>query len=171
LLYRELIECIGVCSSSHSFLRIFFVLAAIATSSSMIDERKSGVWSRAIVAGVKPSQFLVSHLIEGFVIMLVQFIELSVYILCFLLPPLTWKATGLLLLIFLTTGIAGIVFGVLISLVAHDVSVAMHINQSFTKITIFICGESSLQSFPVENQHLFQCFQVWFGQFKDSQSF
>jgi ABC-type multidrug transport system permease subunit len=117
----------------------------------MIDERKSGVWSRAIVAGVKPSQFLVSHLIEGFVIMLVQFIELSVYILCFLLPPLTWKATGLLLLIFLVTGIAGIVFGVLVSLLAHDVSVSMHINQSFTKITIFICGESLEKTFFDKN--------------------
>ena len=100
LLYRKFTESFYLLHDSK-LCRVFFLLAAILTATSMIDERATGIWSRAIVAGVTPSQFLISHLIEGVAVMMIQFVELSSYILLFLFPPLTWKATVLLLLILL----------------------------------------------------------------------
>lgn len=130
----------------------------------MIDERRGGFWGRAVVAGVKPSQFLVSHLIEGVSVMLLQFAELSVYILVFLLPTLSWKATGILLLLLLTIGFAGVIFGILVSLLSHEVSVAMHINQTFTKITIFLCGK-----LVIDIRFRVQCFDdIFFAKIEKS---
>lgn len=106
----------------------------------MIDERATGVWNRAIVAGVKPSQFLISHLIEGIAVMIIQFVELSVYVLFFLFPSLTWKATVLSLFILFEMGVAGVVFGIFVSVISDDIAASMHINQSFMKIGFFTCG-------------------------------
>ena len=106
----------------------------------MIDERATGVWSRAIVAGVRPSQFLISHLIEGVAVMVIQFVEISAYILLFLFPALTWKATLLMLLILFKVGISGIVFGIFVSVIMDNIAASIHINQSFMKLGFFVCG-------------------------------
>ena len=106
----------------------------------MIQERVSGIRNRAIVAGVKNHQILISHLIEGFIIMFFQVIQTVFYFLTFLFPTLTWKSTVLFVLILFLTGIAGIVFGVFVSVINDSVETSIHSNQAFVTICTFICG-------------------------------
>jgi ABC-type multidrug transport system permease subunit len=109
----------------------------------MIDERFSGVWHRALVAGVRPWQFLVSHLVEGASLASINFVIYAVFALSFLLPDLSLNASVLLLLIVFLSGLAGTVFGVLTSVICNSVSASQYVNQAFINPATFICGKNS----------------------------
>lgn len=57
-----------------------FFLATLMTASVFIEERLDGVWDRTLVAGVSAIQMLWAHLLTQFIIMVVQSIEVIVYI-------------------------------------------------------------------------------------------
>lgn len=117
------------------------MLASFLTSSSMISERVDGIWNRAIVAGVKPTQFLISHLIEGLVVMFVQSIETAIFVLVFLTPSLTLNAAVLICLIILLEGIAGVMFGIVLSIACDTVSNSMYSGMFFMNPATFTGGE------------------------------
>lgn len=108
----------------------------------MISERVDGIWNRVIVAGVTPQQFLFSHLIEGMVVVIIQLIENSVYFLVFLLPALSWNAKSLVLLILFLTGTAGVMFGLILSVICDSVGAYLYSSQVFLYPAMFICGLS-----------------------------
>lgn len=111
----------------------------------MIIEKVDGTWNRVIVAGVNPTHFLVSHLIEGLVVMLIQSVPSILFVVFFLTEGLTWSAMLLMVLFLLLDGIAGILFGLLVSLVVKTVGASIYANMGFINPTMFISGELKLQ--------------------------
>lgn len=89
----------------------------------MIDDRLGGVWNRFTVAGVKPSQFLISHLLFGSCLMLVQaaeFLGFSLYIAFDI--SMNYIATVSLLLILI--GFTGVLYGLILSIVSDSTLVS-----------------------------------------------
>ena len=120
-------------------------------STSMIDERSSGVWNRVIVAGVKPHQFLISHLIEGFVVVLIQLIFISIFVCVFLSDVKTTNSIILITLTLFLVGLFGIAFGIFASVVCKTVDASLYFNQFFNFPAVFISG----MLWPMEAQPKF----------------
>lgn len=59
-----------------SFFRMIFFLATLITSTIFINDRLEGIWDRTLVAGIKPSEMLLAHIICQSTIMLIQCIEI-----------------------------------------------------------------------------------------------
>jgi ABC-type multidrug transport system permease subunit len=142
-----------------------FVLASILTSASMIDERASGVWHRALAAGVKPRHFMLSHLIEGVLLVIINFIIYSTFALVFLLPKLSLQASSLMLLILALNAIAGTIFGLFVSVIFDSVSASQYVNQALVVPMTCICGSLSL-NFKAKVAANFHYFQESSGPFK-----
>ena len=94
-----------------------------------------------MAAGVHPNHFLLSHLIEGSLIMLVQFAEYVIYSLFFLSTELTMSSRMLLALLLIFAGTTGVTFGLFISIVTKTVMSSLIVSQSFIYPTSFISGE------------------------------
>jgi ABC-type branched-subunit amino acid transport system permease subunit len=90
---------------------------------------------------VRPWQFLVSHLIEGALLASVNFVIYAIFVLFFLMPDMSMNASFLLLLIVFLAGLAGTVFGVLVSVICDSVSASQYVNQAFINPATFICGK------------------------------
>lgn len=123
--------------------RAYFTLASYITSISIITEKLDGTWNRTLVAGAKPYHFVLSHLIEGSIIMFIQFLEYVCYLLIFLSTNLTWNSGIILSIILLLIGMSGLVFGLLLSIVTHSVMASLMISQIFVYPVSFISGEFS----------------------------
>lgn len=121
--------------------RQYFALASYLTSMSIISERADGTWNRVIAAGVKPNQFLISHFLEGLVIMLVQFVEYFCYINFLLSTQLSLNATLIISSLVFLTGICGLIFGLFVSIVNTTVMGSFVVAQFFVYPTIFMSGE------------------------------
>lgn len=118
-----------------------FSVAVYLTSIAMIDDRRSGIWLRALTSGVSPHQFLLSHLIIGTGIMILQSIEFIIY------TNLVGEDTGRLscivlipLLIFLV-GFSGILFGLCISVVTDSIIMATSCSTIAAYPFILVSGE------------------------------
>lgn len=107
----------------------------------MIVERVDGTWSRVIVAGVKPRHFLLSHIIEGLAVMLIQCISTFTFVIFFLAEEVTRNGTLLILLITLLNGIAGVMFGQIVSVVTPTVGASLYVNLFFVFPAVFLSGE------------------------------
>lgn len=100
-------------------LSIGFLSAVALTALTLITERKEGLLDRSLVAGVKPWEFLLSHLMTQFFVMIVQVLLLLVFTFgVFQIPiygPYGWVAILLLLQAF-----CGMSFGLLISAITNE---------------------------------------------------
>lgn len=121
--------------------RNFFVTASFLTSMSIITQRLDGNWNRMLVAGVKPAHIMISHLIEGFVVMFVQLVEFTAYTIFFLSPSSTLSSSILIFLLLLLMGLNGLIFGVLISSYASSILSALTLTQVFMYPISFISGK------------------------------
>lgn len=83
----------------------------------MNSERISGIWNRCLVAGVTSTHFLISHLIEGLLMLLLQLIFNAIYSIYFLSPLLSLSAALLICMLLLFIGLVGLLFGLLSSIV------------------------------------------------------
>lgn len=131
-----------ICSFVYSQ---YFSLASYLTSMSVISERADGTWYRFIAAGVKPNQFIISHFLEGFIVMIIQFGEYFCYINFMLSPQLSLISTILISLLVFLTGICGLVFGLLMSIVNETVMGSFVVAQFFIYPAIFISGKFTFQ--------------------------
>jgi ABC-2 type transport system permease protein len=107
----------------------------------MLSERASGVWNRSIVAGVDPHQFLFSHVIEGFIIIFIQFIEIS-WCGFFLLDldTMSWSSMAMMLMILFLTGILGLMVATIISVAFESIEPALQVSCGFLISLAFISG-------------------------------
>lgn len=120
--------------------RSSFTLASFLSSISMISERSDGTWNRVLAAGVKPTHFLVSHLIEGLVIIIFQFFDWITYVVFFLSTQQTLNSICLLALLLLMTGIAGLCLGLLSSVIMQTVMESLIVTLHFLHPLSFISG-------------------------------
>lgn len=112
----------------------------------MTSERLSGTWNRSLVAGAKPIHFLVSHLIEGSMILAIQFIEYLIYLVFFLTPaPLTVNATVLLSTLLLLNGITGLTFGLLLSIAMKTTMTAFAAAQFLVFPVTYVSGKLQIK--------------------------
>lgn len=86
--------------------------------------------------------FFWAHFLEGLVIMMLQFLEYLCYTIFFLQTTLTLNSSVLLSLLLLFTGLTGLTFGLLLSVVMETVMQAYMVAQFFIYPTSFISGES-----------------------------
>lgn len=94
-----------------------------------------------MVAGVNPNHFIVSHLIEGVIICLLQFLLYVVYTLCFLTPVVTWNMVVLTSSVILLEAVAGVAFGLFISIVTETVMASFVVAQFFVYPASFVSGK------------------------------
>lgn len=92
-----------------------FEIAAFILCVSINSERGSGTWNRCIVAGARPIHFLMSHLLEGLLVMVIHVTEYSIYALVFLQPSLNFESAVTLCFLMLCAVLTGILFGLLCS--------------------------------------------------------
>jgi ABC-2 type transporter len=111
---------------------------------SIISERADGTWNRVIAAGVKPNQFLISHFLEGFIIMIIQFGEYYCYISFMLSTELTLSGTLITSALVFMTGICGLIFGLFVSIVTKSVMASFSCAQFFVYPMIFLSGKLNL---------------------------
>jgi len=100
-------------------LSIGFLSAVALTALTLITERKDGLLDRSLIAGVKPWEFLLSHLMTQFLVMIVQVLLLLIFTFgVFQIPiygPYGWVAILLVLQAF-----CGMSYGLLISAITDE---------------------------------------------------
>lgn len=156
--------------NSFDFYSGFFALAATITTVGIVSERASGSWDRILVAGVKPRQILSSQLIVGVMMMVLQFIEIFAYIvfaygssdlnLSFLV------VSGFLLFL---SGLCGLLFGLLCSIVMKTILSAYVISQGAIYPISIISGESSISMLVMHSITILHLLKVQCGQWKECQ--
>lgn len=96
------------------------------------------------MAGVEPVHFLLSHLIEGLFITTIQFAEYSIFVIfVFSSQVLSWDAALLLSFLLFLTGAAGLLFGLLLSIVMSTSLGSFFLAQFFVYPATFLSGKSS----------------------------
>lgn len=118
----------------------YFTIASYVTSISIITQRTDGIWNRTLVAGAKPYHFILSHLLEGLIILVIQFMEYFGYTIFFLSSNITWNAMILLGLLLFGTGLSGLVFGLFMSTITSTVLTSFTMGQVFIYPTSFVSG-------------------------------
>lgn len=103
--------------------RISFSFASYLTSLSLIEDRIGGVWNRFAVAGVKPHQFLLSHLFSGASLMILQALEFVVYAV-YLSFDFSLNFVLLVSMLLIMMGLAGVLFGLTLSVLTDNTLVA-----------------------------------------------
>lgn len=103
-------------------------MVSYACSLSLIEDRRSGIWNRTLIAGATPYQFLISQLIFGSALMFIQAIEFIIYAM-FVGNGEDSLSYFLVVssLVFLI-GISGTLFGLLISVITDSVLVATYLS-------------------------------------------
>jgi hypothetical protein len=124
----------------------FLIFSAICSfslspimNSIMKGRAKDGIWNRCIVAGVKPEQILTSHVIEGFIIILIHFIEFSCYAFYFF-GNIPWSSFVLLLVILFLTASLGLMLAACFSVTCDSCFAATLIVSYFSMSMVLTSG-------------------------------
>lgn len=125
----------------HPSCRTSFCIATFLSTVGMVTERVSGSWHRLLAAGVKPYFFLFPHLIECSSILLIQFIEFSIYTNFFLLTTRTLSSVSIATGFIFMSSLTGLVFGLLFSIVMSTPMQALMFTQFIVYPVTFISGE------------------------------
>lgn len=120
-----------------------FALASYLTSISIIEERTDGTWNRNIAAGVKPHHFVLCHLVEGSMVLLIQLMEYAAYTVFFLSPNLSLNAGIIMLSLLVATGFTGLMFGLWLSIIAKTALESILVTQLFVYPTVFVSGKAT----------------------------
>jgi len=106
---------------------IVFFLALALTGEIFIAEKKEGLLARARVAGVKPAEALLSHVVTQFSVLVIQAgITLFFILVVFSVPCL--GSLALLVGLTLLQGTAGMCYGLMISAAFDDLIAAMQVS-------------------------------------------
>jgi ABC-type polysaccharide/polyol phosphate export permease len=117
-------------------------------STVMMDERTSGIWNRAIIAGVEPHHFLLCHLIHGCITMLIQLSMCCTFTYFFFVEVSTFNSVTLTTLIFALCEVFGIATGLLIASVCDSANASLYFNQFNFFTSLLISGVL----WPIEGQ-------------------
>lgn len=96
-----------------------------------------------ISAGVTPNQIVLSHLIEGLLISLLQFLQYSLYSTFILSSTISLKSALIISMILLLIGQAGMIFGLLCSICFKSVLASFIFGQGIIYPMTFLSGEES----------------------------
>jgi ABC-type multidrug transport system permease subunit len=116
-------------------------MASYITSLTLIEDRRSGVWNRTLTAGATPLEFLISHLILGSSIMMIQAIEFIVYTIFIGNNGHTMRFLVSVSTFVILLGFSGTLFGLCISAITDSVLVATYISLVLTLPLLFLSGE------------------------------
>ncbi|OAD53905.1 ABC transporter G family member 23 [Eufriesea mexicana] len=108
-------------------LAILFILATSMCASVIVTERHSGLWDRNLVQGVTTSEILITHMISQVVVVLFQVtITLCIFFLYYNVECKGSVGTIIWLAIF--GGISGTTYGMTISVISNDHSLANYMS-------------------------------------------
>jgi ABC-2 type transport system permease protein len=117
-------------------------------SATIMIERSDGIWNRAIVAGVKQRQFYISQLIQGFIVLIVQLTTCNLFLYSFVVDTASFASKSLIFLIYVLSGVFGIVTGFLIPTVLDNIVASMYSNLGAVLSHLFLSGVF----WPIEGQ-------------------
>ncbi|XP_075149557.1 ABC transporter G family member 20 [Haematobia irritans] len=120
-------------------MTMVFFLATLMTASVFIEERLDGVWDRTLVAGVSAVQMLWAHLCSQFIIMIVQSVEVIVYI-GIVFDTYNKGDTATLIFLLTLTSFCGMLFGLLISVYCRSHTEANFVATGAFYPMIILCG-------------------------------
>lgn len=96
------------------------------------------------MAGASPVHFLLSHMIEGLLITTLQFAEYSIFVIfVFSSQVLSFNSALLLSLLLFLTGVAGLLFGLFLSIVMSTSLGSFFLAQFFVYPATFLSGRHS----------------------------
>lgn len=132
-----------ITNNLHSivYLSAFFAISSYLLTVSINYDKIEGTWNRSLVAGARPSHFLIAHMIEGSVIMFLQCAVYVVYNLFFLGTSLNLTSSIVLALVLVFTGFAGVSWGLLCSVMVTNTIGAICLGQMLIYPVIFLSGE------------------------------
>uniref|UniRef100_A0A0K8TRC9 Putative abc transporter g family member 20-like isoform x2 n=1 Tax=Tabanus bromius TaxID=304241 RepID=A0A0K8TRC9_TABBR len=120
-------------------MTMVFFLATLITTAVFITERSDGVWDRTLIAGISTSEMLIAHIMLQSVIMILQCLEIVVYIsLVFNTQNNGNNFTVIALLVL--TGFSGMLFGLLISVYCKTHTMANFVATGAFYPMIMLCG-------------------------------
>ncbi|XP_058807804.1 ABC transporter G family member 20-like isoform X2 [Phymastichus coffea] len=120
-------------------LTITFFLATAVSSSIIIADRAEGVWDRSLVQGVTTSAILFSHIITQFLMIIIQ--VTVVLVITFAYFQLSCRGNfGMVIVLVLLTGIGGMCYGFLISVLCTSHTVANFVSTGSFYPIILLCG-------------------------------
>lgn len=105
------------------YISVFFSFASYLTSIAMMEDRLGGVWNRFTVAGVKPTQFLISHLSFGSCLMLIQSIEFLGFAL-YIAFDINLNYVVMVSLLLVLMGLTGVLYGLILSIITDNTLVS-----------------------------------------------
>ncbi|XP_003426606.1 ABC transporter G family member 20 isoform X2 [Nasonia vitripennis] len=120
-------------------LTIIFFLSTAVSSSIIIADRAEGVWDRSLVQGVTTAQILFSHILTQVVMIIIQVtVVMCISFVHFQLPCKGSLVTVTAMV--LLTGICGMCYGFLISVLCNSHTVANFVSTGSFYPIILLCG-------------------------------
>lgn len=117
-----------------------FAMSSFITSMRLIEDRRSGIWNRTLSAGGTPVQFLISHMVCGSILMIIQATEFIVYAAFIGNDGHTLKFIVSVSMLILLLGFSGTLFGLCISVFTDSVLVATYISLMLTLPLLSLSG-------------------------------
>jgi ABC-type polysaccharide/polyol phosphate export permease len=111
-------------------------------------ERSDGIWNRAIVAGVKQRHLLVSHFVQGCIVLSMQLMTCCLFVYTFVVGTASFASMSLIFLIYALSGVFGIVTGFLIPTFFDDLVASVFFNLGAVFSHLFLSGVF----WPIEGQ-------------------
>lgn len=121
-------------------ISFYFFLASMLTSSAFVSDRLDGIWNRILLADVKSSEVLASHIITNvFTLLLfsIEFIVITKYIYELENHGSEMLACFMILLV----GLAAISYGLAVSVLANDYMTATFASSVIFFPMMIMCGE------------------------------
>lgn len=93
---------------------MIFFLATLITSTIFINDRLEGIWDRTLVAGIKPLEMLIAHIVTQTFVMLVQCLEI-VFLAAVVFETANKGNDLTVVLLLMLLGFAGMCYGMCIT--------------------------------------------------------
>uniref|UniRef100_A0A336MEP9 CSON012244 protein n=1 Tax=Culicoides sonorensis TaxID=179676 RepID=A0A336MEP9_CULSO len=120
-------------------MTMIFFLATLVTSTIFINDRLEGIWDRTLVAGIRPLEMLLAHIITQTLVMLIQCMEII-----FLAGVVFGTANNgndfTVIFLLMLLGFAGMCFGLFISIFCDSHTMANFMATGSFYPMIILCG-------------------------------
>lgn len=119
---------------------LYFFLASIVTSGAFISDRLDGIWNRMLLAGVAPSEILMSHIISNSIVMILQSVEFLI-VTKYIYELENHGSDTIVMALILLVGFAAIVYGLAVSILAKDFMTATFASSLIFYPMMIMCGK------------------------------
>lgn len=121
------------------FITLYFFLAAMLTSSAFVNDRVDGIWDRTLLAGVRPIEILISHIITNMSIMCLQSIEF--FIVSRYIYQMENRGNDITVgILIMLVGLTGIIYGLAVSILSKSFVVSQFLSTLIFYPMIIFCG-------------------------------